>query len=104
MEKTLRNSQLLSIKILGWIGIIIGIIAIYKRDIYLFLIWQLAASIFGFFQTVYLQKKYTYDVILSLVITTIAVFSKDQFTLYASMLIRSISYQLIFHRLSNSLN
>lgn len=86
------------IRLFGWSGVIIGIIAIVKRDIWLFLVWQLVSNISGFLWNNYLQKKVSWDTILSLSATILAVITKDQFVAYAAMLARSISYQLIFER------
>ena len=86
------------IRLSGWSGVVIGIIAIIKRDIQLFLIWQLIANISGFVWNNYLQKKVSWDTVTSLVVTVFAVITKDQFAVYTAMLVRSVSYQLIFEK------
>ena len=84
------------IRFTGWSGVVVGTFAILYRDINLFLYWQLIANTSGFIWSIYLQKKLTPDVAISFIVTILAVITKDQFTLYASMWIRSISYQLVF--------
>lgn len=86
------------IRLFGWSGAIIGTIAIVKKDIQLFLIWQLVANISSFSWNNYLQKKVSWDTIVSLLVTALAVATKNEFTAFAAMLVRSISYQLIFER------
>ena len=86
------------IRLSGWSGVVIGIVAIIKRDIQLFLIWQLVSNISGFVWNNYLQKKVSWDTVTSLVVTVFAVITKDPFVVYTAMLVRSVSYQLIFEK------
>lgn len=87
------------IRYLGWVSICIGALAIYKKNIELFLIWQLIANSCGFIWSNYLQKKISWDTCTSLIITIIAVITKDVYAVYFAMLIRSINYALIAERL-----
>ena len=86
------------IRFFGWTGFAIGVLAVFKRDIQLFLIWQLVSNISGFLWNNYLQKRVSWDTVLSLGVTVLAVLTKDQYVSYAAMLIRSFSYQLIFEK------
>lgn len=86
------------IRLFGWAGVFIGLVAIARKDIQLFLVWQLIANISGFLWNNYLQKKVSWDTTISLVVTIFAVITKDQFAIYAAMLVRSVSYQLIFEQ------
>lgn len=83
------------IRVTGWIGIAIGLIAIVNKNIELFLIWQLVGNISAFLWTNYLQRKISWDTVLSLVIAVVAVITKEPFILYTSILVRSISYQFV---------
>lgn len=87
------------IRLTGWSGIVIGLIAVLTKNIELFLIWQLIANICGFLWSNYLQGKPSWDTTVSLIITVIAVFTKDPFFVYSSMLIRAISYQFVFEKI-----
>jgi hypothetical protein len=86
------------IRLFGWSGVAIGCVAIARKDIQLFLLWQLVANISGFCWNNYLQKKMSWDTLASLTVTIVAVITKDQFAAYAAMLVRSVSYQLVFEQ------
>jgi hypothetical protein len=82
----------------GWLGVAIGTAAIITKQPGLFLVWQLVANISGFAYSIYLQKKVSFDTVLSLLFTILASITQDVNLAYAAMLIRSISYQLVFNR------
>lgn len=88
----------------GWGGIILNAYAIYSRSVDLFILGQLTSSITSFFWSIWLQKKITADLIISLGFTALSVYSRDSFMIYAAMLSRSISYQLQFERIVKDRN
>lgn len=84
----------------GWAGFIIGIFAVLFKNPDLFIFWQVIANLSGFAYSIFLQKKLSADVFLSLIATILAAITKDVNLAYSAMLIRSLSYQLIFERVN----
>ncbi len=90
---------MLTIRLVGWSGIVLNAIAIGTRNTYLFLIGQIVATTSAFLWARWIQKSITWDLVLSLALTTIAAICREPFIMYAAMLVRSISYQLVFERM-----
>jgi hypothetical protein len=86
------------ISVSGWIGVLLGTIAVITKQPAGFLAWQLVANISGFAYSIFLQRRVSPDTILSLLFTVFASVTQDVNIAYAAMLVRSISYQLVFNR------
>lgn len=84
------------IRVTGWGGFTINILAILTHNIALVLVGQLVAAVSAFLWQRYLQNKVTPDIIVSLGLTVVAALTGEQFWLYSAMLARSFSYQLVF--------
>jgi putative flippase GtrA len=86
----------------GWTGIVSTAIAIACQDKPIYLLAQLISITSGFLWSLLLNKKLTWDLILSLVLSAAATVLQSEWVLYSSALARSISYQLILARLIRS--
>ncbi len=89
------------IRVTGWTGFIIGAFAVLFKSPDLFIFWQVVANLSGFAYNSFLQNKLSADVVLSLIVTILAAITKDVNLAYSAMLIRSLSYQLIFERVNS---
>ena len=87
------------IRITGISGVMINFIAIITSNLDWVLYGQLIASISSFLWCQWMQKKLSVDIILSLTFTIFSVLTKNQYFLFSAMLVRSISYQLMFERI-----
>ncbi len=86
------------IRLTGWGGFTINLVAILTYQLPLLLIGQLVSAISAFLWSRFLQRKVTWDLIGSLLLTAMAAITGEQFWLFAAMLCRSFSYQLVFER------
>ena len=92
------------IRWVGWVGIVVNLYAIVTQQMYVFLVGQLISAIAAFLWAMWLQNKLTIDLVLALLLTVVAVITKNTFVMYASMLVRSLSYQFQFERMVKSRN
>lgn len=87
------------IRLTGISGVIINFVAIITQNIELILIGQLIASISSFLWCRWMQQRVSIDICLSLMLTFVSAITKNQYALYAAMLVRSVSYQFMFERI-----
>ena len=98
------NIMVFLIRWVGWLGILVNLYAIVNQQMYIFLVGQLISAIAAFMWAIWLQNKLTIDLILAVLLTVIAVITKNTFVMYSSMLMRSFSYQLQFERMVKQRN
>jgi hypothetical protein len=87
-----------SIRFTAWLGIGLNLVAIFYGNTTLVLIGQFIAAISGALWAVFIQNKLSIDIVISTLLGFIACITQEPFWLYSSMLVRSISYQLVFER------
>lgn len=86
------------IRVTGWLGVLINIIAISSHNLQLVLLGQLVSSVSAFLWSRFLQNKVTWDILLSLTFSIVSVITGEQMWIFAAMLSRSVSYQFVFER------
>jgi hypothetical protein len=81
------------IRITGWVGLAINVVAIILSSTPLFLVGQILAVGSGALFLTHLQKEVTWDIWVSFAFTVWAAISQDPNWFYASLVVRSITYQ-----------
>lgn len=100
MVEQLKNKSrlILAIRMTGWFGVALNVIAISVQQQNLFVYGQAVAVLSSYLWLVFMQGKSTWDLKLSLFVTVLAIPLHSIWLTYAAMLIRSISYQFVFER------
>lgn len=82
----------------GVVGICLTGVSLLVRHKPTYLVAQVISIFSGFLYMLLMNRRFTWDAVLSLLFSVAAAIVKDEWLLYLSSLIRSISYQLILIR------
>jgi hypothetical protein len=95
----LKHKIVIAIRVSGWVGLLLNVIAICFHSTEGFLVAQIVSCFSAFLWSYYIQHRLTWDLLIGLVLTVAAAIVKDPFIMYTAMITRSFSYQLQFERL-----
>ena len=96
---TINNPTKVKLTVLtGIVGIGLTGVSLLVRHKPIYLVAQVISIFSGFLYMLLMNRKCTWDAVLSLLFSVVAAIVKDEWLLYLSSFIRSISYQLILIR------